>query len=96
MKLGLHYWNFSTPQDPARIADTLADTARVAEQAGFSTFSVMDHFFQMERAGSAAEAACSIWKKWSMTVNDEIPACSATLAVSARVPAMRTGSAGVE
>jgi F420-dependent oxidoreductase-like protein len=55
VKLGLHYWNFSTPRDPARIADSLADTARVAEQAGFSSFSVMDHFFQMEHAGSAAE-----------------------------------------
>jgi F420-dependent oxidoreductase-like protein len=55
VKLGLHYWNFSTPQDPARIAGTLADTARVADEAGFSTFSVMDHFFQMEHAGSAAE-----------------------------------------
>jgi F420-dependent oxidoreductase-like protein len=55
MRLGLHYWNYSTPSDPARMADTLAETARVAEQAGFSTFTVMDHYFQMERAGSAAE-----------------------------------------
>jgi F420-dependent oxidoreductase-like protein len=55
MRLGLHYWNFSTPPDPAEIAPTLAETARVAEQAGFSTFSVMDHYFQMEHAGSAGE-----------------------------------------
>ena len=55
MRLGLHYWNYSTPSDPARMADTLAETARVAEQAGFSTFTVMDHYFQMEHAGSAAE-----------------------------------------
>ena len=55
MRLGLHYWNYSTPPDPTRIAATLAETARVAEQAGFSTFTVMDHYFQMERAGSAAE-----------------------------------------
>jgi F420-dependent oxidoreductase-like protein len=55
MRLGLHYWNYSTPSDPARIAPTLAETARVAEQAGFSTFTVMDHWFQMEHAGSAAE-----------------------------------------
>jgi F420-dependent oxidoreductase-like protein len=53
--LGLHYWNFSTPADPAAIAGTLAETARVAEQAGISSFTVMDHFFQMEHAGSAAE-----------------------------------------
>ena len=55
MDLGLHYWNYSTPADPGRIAGTLAETARVAEQAGISTFTVMDHFFQMEQAGSAAE-----------------------------------------
>ena len=50
MKLGLHYWNYSTPADPATIAATLAETARIAEQAGFSAFTVMDHFFQMEMA----------------------------------------------
>ena len=55
MKLGLHYWNYSTPSDPTQIAPTLADTARVAEQAGFSTLTVMDHYFQMEHVGSAAE-----------------------------------------
>jgi F420-dependent oxidoreductase-like protein len=55
MRLGLHYWTYSTPPDPTRMAATLAETARVAEQAGFSTFTVMDHWFQMEHAGSAAE-----------------------------------------
>lgn len=48
MKLGLHYWNFSTPQDAGAIAATLGETARAAEQAGFSAFTVMDHYFQME------------------------------------------------
>jgi F420-dependent oxidoreductase-like protein len=55
VKLGLHYWNYSTPSDPAQIAPTLAETARVAEQAGFSTLTVMDHYFQMDRVVSAAE-----------------------------------------
>ena len=55
MKLGLHYWNYSTPADPAAIAPTLAETAKVVDQAGFSTFTVMDHFFQMDHSGSAAE-----------------------------------------
>ncbi|GAA0989635.1 TIGR03560 family F420-dependent LLM class oxidoreductase [Acrocarpospora macrocephala] len=50
MKLGFHYWNYSTPDDPAQIASTLAETARIAEQSGVSSFSVMDHYFQMERA----------------------------------------------
>ena len=55
MKLGLHYWNYSTPADPAAIAPTLAETARRAEQGGVSSFTVMDHFFQMEHRGSAEE-----------------------------------------
>jgi F420-dependent oxidoreductase-like protein len=55
MKLGLHYWNYSTPSDPAAIAPTLAETARVADQAGLSTFTVMDHYFQMDRVAPAEE-----------------------------------------
>src|SRR5215211_5185825 len=55
MKLGIHYWNFSKPADPARIGATLADTAHLADQAGFSTFTVMDHYFQMEQAGDVDE-----------------------------------------
>jgi F420-dependent oxidoreductase-like protein len=55
MKLGLHYWNYSTPADPALIAPTLAETARIAEDAGFSSFTVMDHFFQMDQVAPAEE-----------------------------------------
>jgi F420-dependent oxidoreductase-like protein len=55
MQLDLHYWNYSTPGEPERIAPTLAETARIAEQAGVTSFSVMDHYFQMDYAGSAAE-----------------------------------------
>src|SRR5438045_56836 len=55
MKLGLHYWNYSTPADPAAIAPTLAETARIAEQAGLSSFTVMDHYFQMDGYGAADE-----------------------------------------
>jgi len=55
MRLGLHYWNYSTPADPTKTAATLAETARVAEQAGVSSFTVMDHYFQMEGAASADE-----------------------------------------
>jgi F420-dependent oxidoreductase-like protein len=55
VRLGLHYWTYSTPSDPTRIAPTLAETARIAEQAGVSSFTVMDHYFQMEHAGSAEE-----------------------------------------
>ncbi|WFE40732.1 LLM class F420-dependent oxidoreductase [Micromonospora sp. WMMD998] len=55
MKLGLHYWTYSTPADPAAIAPTLAETAALAEQAGVASFTVMDHYFQMEAMAPASE-----------------------------------------
>ncbi|MFE9693260.1 TIGR03560 family F420-dependent LLM class oxidoreductase [Micromonospora sp. NPDC005806] len=55
MKLGLHYWNFSTPADSSEMGGALAETARIADQAGVSTFTVMDHYFQMEFTTSAEE-----------------------------------------
>ncbi len=55
MKLGLHYWNYSIPADPVAIAPTLTETARIAEQAGVASFTVMDHFFQMEAVAPADE-----------------------------------------
>ncbi len=55
MGLGLHYWNFSAPDDPQRIADTLAAAAKTAEEAGFAEFSVMDLYFQIEQWARAGE-----------------------------------------
>jgi F420-dependent oxidoreductase-like protein len=55
MDLSLHYWNFSTPAVPQRIAGTLGAAARIAEQAGFAEFTVMDHYFQMDALRSADE-----------------------------------------
>jgi alkanesulfonate monooxygenase SsuD/methylene tetrahydromethanopterin reductase-like flavin-dependent oxidoreductase (luciferase family) len=56
MDLGLHYWNFSAPGNPQRIADTLAAAANTAEDAGFAEFSVMDHYFQIEQRARAEES----------------------------------------
>ena len=53
MDLGLHYWNFSVPGDPERIADTLAAAAETAEEAGFAECGRLD---QAEAAGSATVA----------------------------------------
>jgi len=55
MRLGLHYWNYSSPPEPGMIAPTLMETARIAEQAGVASITVMDHFFQIELAGSPDE-----------------------------------------
>ncbi|MEV4759921.1 LLM class F420-dependent oxidoreductase [Micromonospora sp. NPDC049559] len=55
MKLGLHYWNYTTPREPELIAPTLARTAQIAEEAGVASFTVMDHFFQMDAVAKAEE-----------------------------------------
>ncbi|MEZ5095573.1 MAG: LLM class F420-dependent oxidoreductase [Nocardioides sp.] len=55
MRLGLHYWSFAVPDDPAQIAPTLAETARIVDQAGFSSLTLMDHFFQMEAVAPAED-----------------------------------------
>jgi hypothetical protein len=58
MDLGLHYWNFSAPGGPQRIADTLAVAAKTAAEAGFAELSVMDHYFQIEQR-TRAKSRCS-------------------------------------
>lgn len=48
MKLGLQVPIYTWPDAPQSIAPTFADIARTAEQAGFYSLWVMDHFFQLE------------------------------------------------
>jgi F420-dependent oxidoreductase-like protein len=47
MKIGLQIPNFTYPGGPARLAATLADVVRAADEAGFYSLWVMDHFFQI-------------------------------------------------
>ena len=51
MKVGLQIPNFTWPGGPAQIAGTLAEIARIAEDAGFYSLWVMDHFFQISMVG---------------------------------------------
>lgn len=55
MQLGIHFVNFALPGGAPSIASTLAETARIAEEGGVTTFTVMDHWFQMEQMASAAD-----------------------------------------
>ncbi len=48
MELGIHFANFTLPGGPAAIGGILSDTAVAAESSGCSTFTLMDHYFQME------------------------------------------------
>jgi len=49
MKIGLQIPNFTWPGGPKVIHSKLAEIARTADQAGFSSLWVMDHFFQIGR-----------------------------------------------
>jgi F420-dependent oxidoreductase-like protein len=51
MKIGLQIPNFTWPGGPSQIAPTLAQIARGAEDAGFHSVWVMDHFFQIGMIG---------------------------------------------
>ncbi|TQJ52252.1 LLM class F420-dependent oxidoreductase [Phycicoccus sp. SLBN-51] len=55
MDLGLHYWNYSRPAEPELIASTLAETARLADAGGLSSFTPMDHYFQMPHRGGGPD-----------------------------------------
>jgi F420-dependent oxidoreductase-like protein len=49
MKLGIHFVNFTLPGGAEALAPALTATARAAEEGGCSTFTLMDHYFQMEQ-----------------------------------------------
>src|SRR5213080_2404625 len=51
MKIGLSIPDFTWPGGPAKLGATLAQIARTADQAGFQSISVMDHFWQIGRNG---------------------------------------------
>ncbi len=54
MKLAIHFPNFTLPGSP-NIGLDLAATARAAEDGGCSTFTVMDHWFQMEELATSQD-----------------------------------------
>ena len=53
MRIGLQIPIFTWPGGPAEIRPRLAEIARTAEHAGFSSIFVMDHFFQIPVVGEA-------------------------------------------
>ncbi len=55
MKLGIHFVNFTLPGGPEALGPTLASTAQAAEAAGCAKFTLMDHWFQMERFAPAQD-----------------------------------------
>lgn len=53
MRIGLQIPNFTFPAGPAALGNRLAEIARVADQAGFYSLWVMDHFFQIGGNGQS-------------------------------------------
>jgi F420-dependent oxidoreductase-like protein len=47
MKIGLQIPNFTYPAGPKELGNKLAEIARTADDAGFASIWVMDHFFQI-------------------------------------------------
>jgi len=55
MRLGLQLPSFSWPGGAEALADTLREIAAVADEGGFASVWVMDHFFQIPMVGEAGE-----------------------------------------
>ena len=55
MKLGLQIPSFTWPGGPAEIGRRLGEIGRTAEDCGFSSLWVMDHFFQIPLVGPAEQ-----------------------------------------
>lgn len=55
MRVGLQIPAFNWPGSPANIGPKLIEIARTAEDAGFASIWVMDHFFQIHMVGPAED-----------------------------------------
>ncbi len=55
MKIGLQVPSFTFPDGPAKLGSKLSEIARTADDAGFASLWVMDHFFQIGRWLGPAE-----------------------------------------
>jgi F420-dependent oxidoreductase-like protein len=55
MRIGLQIPSFTWPGGPAEIGPRLAEIAKTADDAGFYSLWVMDHFFQIQYIGPADE-----------------------------------------
>lgn len=55
MRVGLQIPSFSWPGGPSELGSKLAEIAKTADETGFASIWVMDHFFQIEGIGPAEE-----------------------------------------
>ncbi len=61
MRIGLQVPNFTWPNERGLLGETFARIAERAERAGFSSFWVMDHFFQIGAVGPPEHEMLEGW-----------------------------------
>lgn len=61
MRFGLQIYSFTWPGGPSAIGPTLARVVRDADEAGFDSIWVMDHFWQIGAPGSETEPMLEGW-----------------------------------
>jgi len=61
MRLGLEISNFTWPDKPDQLGDTFRLLVERAEQAGFYSLWVMDHFFQLQEIGPVEGEMLEAW-----------------------------------
>lgn len=61
MRVGLQVPSFTYPDGQSRLGDDFANIAQRAERAGFYSFWVMDHFFQIRGVGPAENEMLEGW-----------------------------------
>jgi F420-dependent oxidoreductase-like protein len=61
MKFGLQFYSFTWPGGPSAIGPTLARAVRTADDVGFDSIWVMDHFWQIGGPGSELEPMLEGW-----------------------------------
>jgi len=61
VKLGLQIRSFTWPGGPAAIAETLGRIVRTADDVGFDSIWLMDHFIQIRGVGKPHEPMLEGW-----------------------------------
>ncbi len=61
MKLGLQIYAFNQQKEGKEIHSALGEIARTADEAGFSSLWLMDHFFQLEMIGAPTDPMLEVY-----------------------------------
>jgi F420-dependent oxidoreductase-like protein len=90
MRVGLQVPSFTWPNGQSQLGDTFAHIARQAERAGFSSFWVMDHFFQIRGVGPSENEMLEGWSALAFAagVTNHIKLGTLVTGVTYRFPAI--------